>query len=190
MQDSPSPLNPAFFLGLSHVYSLIAQSLLARIGIVEGVAAELPPESSALIEPILRSVEEAAEGEILELSSSKCREDLDEASRTAWARTLERFYDDNGYALEKDSLEPDHIAVQLAFIAYMLGEIAHSLSKGDEHVANDRIIVLHRFLTVHAMPTLSQCKNPVAQRIGEVVRLTLSFLRPMAIAAAKKKRSF
>ncbi len=189
MENGPPSPNPQFFLGLSHVYSLIARALLARIGMAERVAVEQPPESLALIEPVLESLKETRESRILELSSSRCRKDLDKTSRIAWGRVLERFYEDNGYAVEKGYLEPDHVAVQLAFVAYMMGDIAHSLSKSNYHEASEKIIVLHRFFSAHLMPTLSQCDDPVARRIGELARLTLSLLRPMAITAAKRKRS-
>ncbi|MCE4602892.1 MAG: molecular chaperone TorD family protein [Desulfurococcales archaeon] len=180
--------HPTFFLGLSNLYRLMSQILLAGMNLSQWPSIEtLPEETLKLLEPLIKSVRSGDTGDIEGLRESLCRRDLDKSTRLLWPRVMEQAYQHHGYTVSLGRLGPDHLAIQLAFTAQLLYDAANALSAGDRESFMDRLVAAHRFLTTHIIPTITQCNSKVAGSMRPIIQLTLSSIRPLVIRLARAK---
>ncbi|MEB3779201.1 MAG: hypothetical protein GSR85_03105 [Desulfurococcales archaeon] len=189
MESQITLQHPSFFLGLSNLYKILAQILLAKMELIPKInTSNIPSYTLDLIDPIIKSIENQSPESIKALKESECRKDLDKSSKILWPKVLEQAYREQGYVIEENSISPDHLAIQLSYTSQLLYEAANALSWGNKETFINRLIAVHRFLTVHMMPTISQCQNPVTDKMRDIIITTIAYIRPLIISLLKDRQ--
>lgn len=184
--------NPAFLLGLSRLYRIVSTEIISKLrgSPVLGYDWEtMPPAALEILGPILQAFSETSVAELEGMSSTNCRNDLDNATRSAWEKAVEGFYREYGYEPVTTSIKPSHVAVQMYFLSEILRDAYDALTRGNMQEFARSLLAANRFITVHLMPTLKQCNTRLAVELAEVVKETLSSLRPLVISLATAQQN-